>query len=175
MKFSYALSAFALAALSATSAQALTPTGISCSITDTVINATACAGAFDGNNLGNAARTAEVLGEITNDFGGTGWALTTEELAFTSTSIDLGGAMSGPFVLALKADGAFSLYYYDASVMGVSSLDYVTSGVALNVRGFPQDLSHASLYTMPVPEPETYALMLAGLGAVGFIARRRKA
>jgi hypothetical protein len=25
----------------------------------------------------------------------------------------------------------------------------------------------------PVPEPETYALMLAGLGLVGFTARRR--
>jgi len=26
----------------------------------------------------------------------------------------------------------------------------------------------------PIPEPETYALMLAGLGIVGFAARRRK-
>lgn len=28
--------------------------------------------------------------------------------------------------------------------------------------------------TIPVPEPETYAMMLAGLGLVGWIARRRK-
>lgn len=35
--------------------------------------------------------------------------------------------------------------------------------------------SHSSIYTAaPVPEPETYALMLAGLGLVGFAVRRRK-
>ena len=31
-----------------------------------------------------------------------------------------------------------------------------------------------TFYVRGVPEPETYALMLAGLGLVGFVARRRK-
>jgi len=34
--------------------------------------------------------------------------------------------------------------------------------------------SFAILNVAAVPEPETYALLLAGLGAVGFISRRRR-
>ncbi len=32
-----------------------------------------------------------------------------------------------------------------------------------------------SLHALPVPEPETYAMLLAGLGIMGMLARRRKA
>ncbi|MDN3543434.1 FxDxF family PEP-CTERM protein [Kinneretia asaccharophila] len=32
----------------------------------------------------------------------------------------------------------------------------------------------ATPITTPIPEPETYAMLLAGLGVVGFVARRRK-
>ena len=35
-------------------------------------------------------------------------------------------------------------------------------------------VGRSGLKVNAVPEPETYALMLAGLSAVGFIARRRR-
>jgi hypothetical protein len=41
--------------------------------------------------------------------------------------------------------------------------------------GQVQDQTYTiEMVTAPIPEPETYALMLAGLGLVGFMARRRK-
>jgi hypothetical protein len=46
-----------------------------------------------------------------------------------------------------------------------------------NARGFGLSsvaYGNAPAMTQPIPEPETYALMLAGLGVVGFVARRRK-
>lgn len=50
------------------------------------------------------------------------------------------------------------------------SIDF---GGTANQTGF-DDITFGSI-TPGVPEPETYALMLAGLGIVGYMARRRKA
>jgi hypothetical protein len=43
---------------------------------------------------------------------------------------------------------------------------------SFNLTG--ESLSNFRAYAAPIPEPETYAMMIAGLGLVGFMARRRK-
>lgn len=48
----------------------------------------------------------------------------------------------------------------------------------LNIAGYKLNTSSASyagnISISPVPEPETYAMLLAGLGLIGFSIRRRK-
>jgi hypothetical protein len=47
-----------------------------------------------------------------------------------------------------------------------------------NLDGSVQDrttlLDDIALVATPIPEPETYVMMMAGLGVVGFMARRRR-
>ena len=60
-------------------------------------------------------------------------------------------------------EGMFSSYSFDGLTGGYdASILYTANGVEL------------SLVAVPVPEPETYALMLAGLGLMGWMTRRRK-
>ena len=67
---------------------------------------------------------------------------------FTPSSFSFGGLTAGSYKL---------------SFLGIGSTPLTSSyGGAVGA------------ITTPVPEPETYALMLAGLGVVGFMASRRK-
>ncbi len=55
----------------------------------------------------------------------------------------------------------------------VAGLDMGKAYVNIHTSMFPGGELRALL--MPVPEPETYAMMLAGLGVLGWAARRRRA
>ena len=78
---------------------------------------------------------------------------------FTTSSLGLPG----------NGDQSFSSYVQFAGIGGsqITSLSF-TNDPSINA------FESANYSLTPVPEPETYALMLAGLGAMGFVARRRK-
>lgn len=78
-------------------------------------------------------------------------------------------------------NASFAVVGTDASPdTGFTFSGLAAGSYALNVLGYATG-STGGFYaggfiaeTAPVPEPETYALMLAGLGLVGFVASRRR-
>lgn len=72
-------------------------------------------------------------------------------------------ATIGDFLVLSTGAGSLGPAYFAADVVWTADTGSFGATGAIGV------------VTTPVPEPETYALMLAGLGAMGFIARRRRA
>jgi PEP-CTERM motif len=93
---------------------------------------------------------------------------------FTGASVGNGGGGGGT--------GMFDTFMVFGTGTGTSFVPYTKGGLYDLVLGFNDsaqvdgdyDDFVVGLKVAAVPEPETYALLLAGLGAVGFIARRRR-
>ena len=98
--------------------------------------------------------------------------MTKKLLAALSLALVAAGAQAElPEVSAAAAPtGSFLQIAADAG-QGISSL---ANGEAQAAKDADLSETHNMVAT-DVPEPETYALMLAGLAAVGFVIRRRKA
>jgi hypothetical protein len=112
--------------------------------------------------------------EATSGSSGT-WTLTAEDInggpLLAPVSIDL--------VVGLKAGNEYALWGFDNIV--VDGSDSGTFSIAFtNNGGNHPDLSHIILFAREsgggsiaaIPEADTYAMMLAGLGLVGWMARR---
>lgn len=91
----------------------------------------------------------------------------------TSGTLTFDSVQKGYFVLGIKGGPDFSLYLFNGGTTGIQSLAFDTNGITKGNGGAGPGLSHFALFTSPVPEPETYVLMLAGLGVMGFVAKRR--
>jgi hypothetical protein len=69
-------------------------------------------------------------------------------------------------IITLANSATVSAIGYTLVVSG-TSIGHAAYGGAIALMERPADIP-------PVPEPETYAMLLAGVGMMGFIARRRK-
>lgn len=99
---------------------------------------------------------------------------TYNQLTVVSTHVGGGPADTQTFstaTLGLPGDGnqSFSAYVRFQGVAGSLITDLIfNNNPAINA------FESANFTITPVPEPETYALMLAGLGVMGFMVRRRR-
>ena len=98
------------------------------------------------------------VGAVSNIFGSFG-------ITSGLVSVSKGATLLDSFAVTGSTNSA--MY----SSLGAGDYSIVISGTVSGKSGGNYLLNAA---VTPVPEPETYALMLAGLGAVAFIARRRK-
>lgn len=80
-----------------------------------------------------------------------------------------GSGTDGTYAL----DGNGSNFFTATGIAG-DFLSFTTYDSNMNEADIVVDVKQIRLGIAPIPEPETYALMMAGLAALGFVARRRK-
>lgn len=136
---------------------------------------------YDGEQWRNGGNSSQAAHKLTVQYGFgssfsavTNW--TTAGLAFDFTSpvtTATAGLVNGNTAgLVANLGGTVATNWAAGDTLWIRWNDVNDGG---NDHGLAIDNVNVTFTAAAVPEPTTYALLLAGLGAVGFIARRRRA
>src|SRR5450759_474808 len=144
-------------------------------ITGAAVNASLVSGLNEP--LGIAVSGSNLF--VTNGYGGTTGAGTIGEYnAITGATVNASLVSGLNYPVGIAVSGS-DLFVTNANPGTIG--EYTTSGATVNASlisgsGFyPTNIAvSAAPVSAPVPEPSTYAMMLAGLALIGFIAYRRK-
>ena len=129
-------------------------------------------------DLGTLDNTSAAFGQVV----GSGLFVDTYTFTLDNPGMVFGGAFAN-FVQGFQVElfgAGFTSFGVDATPTDGFSFEGLSAGsYALQFAGV--STSAAGVYggavsatTAPIPEPETYAMLLAGLLFVGFVARRRQ-
>lgn len=118
---------------------------------------------FDDAMLSNTGEEYLGVGSLTMNFLGTPWNLTHLEVGAIAEVKFYEGAFAGLSYSATQGTTGFSAIPGTAN----TSDAFVAYDTSLGISGT------GSINYAPVPEPEAYAMLLAGLGLMSLAARRR--
>lgn len=83
-----------------------------------------------------------------------------------------GGSISQNLSVSSKSNALPGADFHTYTLNGFQNLSYFKLTTPASISSFSID--NLNVAAAPVPEPETYAMLLAGLGLIGFAVRRRK-
>lgn len=108
------------------------------------------------------------------------WAILANNIDFPLSGAHIHAApagVNGPVIVDFNASLTGS-QLADPDLASITPVTAANFYVNLHNAAFPAGAIRGQLQyvgtALPVPEPETYALMMGGLGVVGFIAARRR-
>lgn len=130
-------------------------------------NATDLAVSYPGTP-GSIPTVGSVVGGVT--------AITTTNANQPAGAFDFGFGFDSAGTLTSNESVSWIATGFNFSQLTSTTLGSYTGSFALRIQGEGQGSSGNGWYgatLVPVPEPETYAMMLAGLALIGFVGRRK--